>query len=201
MRYGMLIDLRKCVGCGSCSVACKGENGTPPGIAFNKMVKYEVGKYPTARLKTIPMPCMHCENPPCVKVCPTKASYKREDGLVLIDSDSCIGCRACIIACPYDSRQFLWSVDSYYEGQEKTPFEKSKTSKFQKGTVVKCVFCKDRLSEGLPPSCVQTCLAGCRIYGDLDDPSSEISKLIANHGALPLRSEMGTKPLVYYING
>lgn len=201
MKFGMLIDLRKCVGCSSCTIACRGQNGTPAGINFNKMKKYEIGEYPTARLKHIPMPCMHCDNAPCIKVCPAGASEKHENGIVTVDYDKCLGCRACVIACPYESRQFIWEVNSYYENQNATPYEKVKQKNFQKGTVAKCVLCIDRVEQDLPPACVHTCLSGARIYGDLDDPESEIAKQIARHGAAPLRPELATRPSVYYIFG
>jgi molybdopterin-containing oxidoreductase family iron-sulfur binding subunit len=201
MRYGMLIDLRKCVGCNACTIACRGQNGTPAGINFNKTKKYETGKYPSSKMKYLPMPCMHCKNPPCMKVCPAGATEKHENGIVTADSDKCIGCRACIIACPYEARQFIWQVNQYYENQNPTPFENIKYRKFEKGTVVKCIFCIDRVAEGLPPACVHTCLSGARVFGDLEDPNSEISKLISMHGALPFRAELGTEPSVYYING
>ncbi len=201
MKFGMLIDLSKCVGCSSCTVACRGENGTPAGINFNKIKKYEVGKYPTARLKHIPMPCMHCDNAPCIKVCPTGASEKHENGIVTIEYNKCIGCRACIIACPYEARQFIWEVNNYYENQSSTPYEKLKHKKFQKGTVAKCVLCKERVENNLEPACVHTCIAGARIYGDLDNPESEISKIIAERGATCIIPEFGTRPSVYYVLG
>lgn len=201
MRYGMLIDLRKCVGCTACSIACKGANATPAGINYNKIKKYEVGTFPNAKMKSIPMPCMHCEDAPCVKVCPSKASIKNEDGIVTIDASRCMGCRACIIACPYESRQFIWEVGAYYEGQNATPFEEQKQGAFEEGVVTKCKFCRERLEDGEQPACVQTCIASARIFGDLDDPNSEISKLIVESGAVPFREEQGTQPLVYYVYG
>ena len=118
-----------------------------------------------------------------------------------MDYDKCLGCRACIIACPYESRQFVWEINNYYDNQNATPYEKIKQKKFQKGTVAKCVLCIDRVERDLPPACVHTCLAGARIYGDLDDPESEIAGMIASHDAVPLRPELGTKPSVYYIFG
>lgn len=199
MKFGMLIDLRKCVGCFACTIACKAQNGTPTGISFNKVKKYEVGTYPTVKLKHIPMPCMHCDNPSCMEVCPTGATQKHVNGFVTIDPDKCIGCKACMIGCPYDTRQFLWEIKPYYEGQEATPFEVQMQKEYQKGTVVKCKGCKDRVLDGLPPACVATCISGARIYGDLDDANSNISKIIASQGAVPFQPELGTQPSVYYI--
>lgn len=201
MRYGMVIDLLMCVGCNSCTVACRAEHGTPAGIRYHRVKKYEVGKYPSARMKFLPMPCMHCQEPPCLKVCPTGATYKRDDGLVLIDSEKCMGCRYCVLACPYDSRQFLRAIDNYYAGGTPTPYEMLKQKDFEKGTVVKCDFCADRLAEGRLPACVETCAAQARHFGDLDDPESEVSRLIAGNGGTTLQEELGTGPSVYYIRG
>ena len=201
MRYGMVIDLLRCVGCNSCTFACKSEHGTPAGIHYNRVEKYEVGKYPTARMKFLPMLCMHCQEPPCLKVCPTGATYQREDGLVLIDDKKCMGCKYCVLACPYENRQFLRAVENYYGSKSPTPYEMLKQKDFEKGTVVKCDLCVDRLEQGRLPACVETCPAQARYFGDLDDPESEVSGLIADHGGTSLRGELGTKPSVYYIKG
>ena len=201
MRYGMVIDLWRCIGCNSCTVACRAEHGTPAGIEYNRVEKYEVGKYPTAKMKFLPVLCMHCQEPACLKVCPTGATHKRDDGLVLVDDKKCIGCRYCVLACPYESRQFLDVIQSYYYGNNPTPYEMLKQKDFEKGVVVKCDFCADRLAEGHLPACVETCPAEARYFGDLDDPESQVSKLIVDNGGAPLRGELGTKPSVYYING
>ena len=197
----MVIDLARCVGCNSCTVACRAEHGTPPGIQFHKIKKYEIGKYPEARMKFLPMPCMHCQEPPCLKVCPTGATFQQEDGLVLIDHDRCIGCRACIIACPYESRQFLGKKGNYYFANFLTSYEKIKQNNFEDYTVVKCNFCHHRLIEGRLPACVVTCPAEARYFGDLDDPQSEVSRLIVDHRGTPFREEIDTRPSVYYIKG
>jgi len=123
MRYGMVIDLFRCVGCSSCSAACRAEQGTPAGISFNKVKISEIGNYPNAKMKFLPMPCMHCKEPPCLEVCPTEATFKQDDGLVLINEEECIGCGACIVACPYGSRELLTEIKSYYEGNTPTPYE------------------------------------------------------------------------------
>jgi molybdopterin-containing oxidoreductase family iron-sulfur binding subunit len=197
----MVIDLLKCVGCNACTVACRAEQGTPAGVHFNKIMKYEVGKYPTAKMKFLPMPCMHCQDPPCLKVCPTGATYKREDGIVLVDAQKCLGCRACVVACPYESRQFLWDIYNYYPGNYPTPYEKLKQKNYEKGTVVKCTFCLHRLEKGRLAACVETCPGQARYFGDLDDPESEVARLIALHRGTPFRVELGTEPSVYYIRG
>lgn len=201
MRYGMVIDLLKCVGCNACTVACRAENGTPTGVHFNKIKKYEVGKYPSAKMKFLPMPCMHCQNTPCLKACPTGATAKNQQGIITVNEDNCIGCRACVVACPYESRYFLWDFKPYYEGQNFTPFETLKQKKYVKGTVVKCEFCTPRLEQGKLPACVETCPGQARYFGDLDDPNSEVSKLVALHKGMPLRPELGTEPSVIYIRG
>jgi molybdopterin-containing oxidoreductase family iron-sulfur binding subunit len=201
MRYGMVIDLQKCTGCNSCTVACRAEKGTPAGVHFHKVMKYEVGKYPNAKMKFLPMPCMHCQDPPCLKVCPTGATYIHPDGLVLLDEKICIGCRACMVACPYESRQFLWEIRNYYPGSPPTPYEKIKQKGFEKGTVVKCNFCLQRLEEGKEPACVATCPATARTFGDLDDPENEVSRLIVMHRGSRFREELGTEPSVFYIKG
>jgi molybdopterin-containing oxidoreductase family iron-sulfur binding subunit len=199
MRYGMVIDLQRCVGCNSCTLACRMEHGTPPGILFHKVKKYEVGKYPSAKLRLLPMPCMHCQDPACIKVCPTGATYQRDDGLVLIDDKKCMGCRYCVVACPYDSRRFIDELANYYGGKSQTPYEKIKRRSFVKGTVVKCNFCAHRLDKGLLPACVETCPAQARYFGNLEDASSEVCRLIADNNGSPLREEFGTKPSVYYL--
>ncbi len=199
MRYGMVIDLLRCVGCNSCTVACRSEQGTPAGVHFNRVKKYESGKYPTAKMGYLPMPCMHCRDPQCVRVCPTGASYQREDGVVVIDQEKCMGCRYCMIACPYDSRYFLPDLDNYYIGDSPTPYEELKQSDYEKGTVVKCNFCAHRLAEGKEPACVQTCPAQARYFGDLDDPESEVSQLITSRQGYQLHPEFGTEPSVYYL--
>lgn len=199
MRYGMVIDLLRCVGCDSCTVACRAERGTPPGVHYHKVKKYEVGRYPTAKMKFLPMPCMHCQDAPCHKVCPTGATYRREDGIVMMDHAKCIGCKYCILACPYDSRRFLAVIKNYYAGNNPTPYEAGKRNEFEMGTVLKCDFCAHRLDRGRLPACVETCPAQARYFGDLDDPNSEVSRLIADHGGIRFREELGTKPSVYYI--
>jgi dimethyl sulfoxide reductase iron-sulfur subunit len=201
MRYGMVVDLKRCIGCNSCTLACQMENGTPPGIHYHRVEKKEVGKYPEARLQFTPMPCMHCQEPACLTVCPTGATYKRPDGIVLIDHNKCIGCRYCVLACPYESRQSMRQIDNYFGPGTVTPYETMKHEDLDKGTAVKCTFCVTRVEQGKKPACVETCPALARFFGDLDDPQSEVSVLIASKRGKVLKEELGTKPSVYYING
>lgn len=197
-RYGMVIDLKRCVGCDTCSIACKAENATPRGVLWNRVLKYETGKYPQSKLNFLPVTCMHCKEPDCVKVCPTGASRKRPDGIVTIDSRKCMGCGYCVLACPYGVHHFLDKIYNYYEGHE-TPFERIGFKKHKAGTVEKCDFCLDLVQKGQEPACVTTCIANARFFGDLDDPDSEVSKLIKENDTFVISPDMGTEPSCYYL--
>ncbi len=177
-RFGMLIDVRRCIGCHACSVSCKAEFDVPLGVTRSWVEYIEKGTYPNATRSFLPRLCNHCRHPKCVDVCPTGATWKRdEDGIVVIDADICIGCKYCIQACPYDAR-FINPVT---------------------GAADKCDFCLHRVSQGLAPACVEACLGGARIFGDINDPDSEISRLIAANPVTVLRPGQGTEPNVYYI--
>ena len=176
--YGMLIDTRKCIGCHSCSVACKAEFDVPLGSTRSWVEYTEKGTYPNVSRHFLPRLCNHCRHPQCVDVCPTGATYKRpQDGIVVVDSGLCIGCKYCIQACPYDAR-FLNPVTGFAD---------------------KCDFCIHRVSKGLEPSCVNSCIGGARIFGDVSDPDSEIARLLDTNPTTVLRPGMGTEPNVYYI--
>ncbi len=200
MRYGMVIDLSRCVGCQACTVACKQKNGTPPGIFWGRVLVSEQGKFPNARLQFKPILCMHCDKPPCEKVCPTGATAKQANGIVTVDQDKCIGCRYCMVACPYDARAFNYSSPApQYAGQKLTVFEQAHAAEHPEGKVGKCDFCADRLQAGLLPKCVETCPAKARFFGNLDDPQSEVAQLIAKRGGYQMLAELGTGPSVYYL--
>ena len=198
-RLGMAIDLKLCINCHSCAVACKSVNFTPPGVFWCRVLEKEEGKFPSARRVVLPVLCNHCQEAPCVRVCPTGASYQREDGIVLIDYDKCIGCKACITACPYEARSYIEAIRGYF-GDVLTPYEEFGYKKHQEGVVEKCNLCYERLEKGLEPACVEACPTSCRQFGDLDDPNSEVSKLLRARYSFQLQAELGTKPSVSYIS-
>lgn len=200
-RWGMVIDLDTCVGCHSCTVACKATNGTPPDIMFARVHEREVGEFPTARREFLPVLCNHCEDAPCVPVCPTGASYKRADGIVAVNADACIGCRSCATACPYEQRHYveLGSLSQGYFNGELTKYEEIKYERWTEGTVIKCDFCMDRVDAGRNPACVDTCPPGSRVFGDLSDPESNVRKLLRDRESFTLLPEAGTRPSVHYL--
>ncbi len=176
-RYGMAIDTRKCVGCQDCVVVCKTENSVPMGYARDWLAEELHGAFPTLQLEIRSQRCNHCDNPPCVSCCPTGASHVHEPGgIVLVTHDKCIGCKACISACPYDAR-FI----------------------HPEGYADKCTFCVHRVEKGLDPACVSVCPTHCMQFGDLDDPLSEISRLLASRPHHVLIAEAGTKPCIFYL--
>ena len=224
-RWGMVIDLDKCVGCQACSIACKAENNVPFGspeeqkrridIYWHKVIAVSNGKYPTASLDIIPMPCMHCDDAPCIEVCPAKATYHREDGIVMQNFRRCIGCKYCIVACPYGARNFNYKEQAEEE-YNRPDLPPSRVDRGPwpfphriHGVVEKCTFCFHRIDQGLKegkkigvnvvPACVEACPARARAFGDLDDPDSEVSQSLASRQWLRLREVVGTKPKVFYL--
>ena len=210
-KWIMVIDTRKCVGCSACTVACKAENKLPPGVVYRPVLEEEVGTYPNVSRRFTPRPCMHCENPPCVEVCPVGATFKRPDGIVAINYDTCIGCRYCIAACPYGARTFDWGLD-YTQGTPASPqpYEQEPSQEYglnwprEQGlspinNVRKCHFCLHRLNVGMLPACVTTCIGQATYFGDKNDPQSLVSELIGYPNATQLKPELGTDPKVYYL--
>jgi len=203
-RYGMVIDLKRCYGCYACVLACKLWNRTPPGVFWSRVLKGEMGVFPNTVRQALPVLCNQCEEPDCMKVCPTGATYQTEDGIVRIDKNKCIGCAYCVMACPYGARYKVGEWKSYFpEGLPLSEYEEySKQvweSKSGCGVSTKCDFCIERRAEGREVACVQACPAKARVFGDLDDPESEISYLIKTKRGFVLRPEVGTKPKVYYL--
>ncbi|GMR09282.1 MAG: 4Fe-4S dicluster domain-containing protein [Anaerolineae bacterium] len=218
-KYGMVIDLSRCTGCRACMVACKVENNTPQENFWMHVFRFEDGTYPDTRVRFMPRPCMHCENPPCVDACPTGARFTREDGLVATDFETCIGSRYCQAACPYGVNYFNFDEPSgrYYLDWDNTvvppyanpsldvPYgeEQLKVAGGGKarGVIEKCTFCVHRVEDGRLPACAAVCPTNAIHFGDLDDPNSEVSKLLAESESFRLMHRFGTKPKVHYING
>ena len=214
-KWGMVIDLRKCIGCYGCTITCKQEHFLPPDMFWTRLLVSETGEYPQVTTHVYPVLCNHCREAVCVKVCPSSATTRRSDGLVDIDYDKCVGCRYCLIACPYQQRTFYGnSKKEYFPGQGLTELEIiGKTlHPLPSGIVAKCNFCKEKIDEGMnkgltpgmdreaTPACVANCPVKARHFGNLDDPNSKVLKLIRQRKGFQLHPEFGTDPSVYYID-
>ena len=206
-RYGMVIDLKRCIACHACTIACKTMNGLPDGVRYTNVITNEgdymdvaQGTYPSDLRRVFhPVGCQHCSEPACVAICPTGATYKDEEtGIVMQDTDTCIGCQSCLSACPYTDLGVRTYVEEpqfcldFAFGDWDAPHHNPKT-------VEKCNFCYKRLARGERPACMESCAAGARHFGDLDDPASEVSQLLANREYERLREDGGTEPNVYYL--
>ena len=196
------IDLHRCIGCNTCALACKMQNNVPDGMLWNRVLtegceRFDSaeGTYPNLSRTYLPLACQHCENPACERVCPTGATYKDDKGRVEIDYDKCIGCRMCMAACPYNARVFNWSEPvrdpDFNYGDKDVPVR-------PKGVAEKCTMCKERTDRGEEPMCVMCCPTEARVFGDLDDPESAISKFLGEKSTFVLLEEQGTRPQVRY---
>jgi len=175
--YGFVIDLQKCIGCHACTTACKAEHEIPIGVNRCWVKSVEKGTFPDTRRLFFPVLCNQCEGAPCARICPTRALFKRPDGIVDLHGDSCIGCRACMQACPYD--QLFIDPNTR--------------------TAEKCTFCANRIETDLLPSCVSVCPTECRIFGDLDDPNSDVTRIVQRQACSVRKPEKGTGPRVLYV--
>ena len=209
-KWGMIINTKKCVGCHACTISCIAENKLPPGVVYRPVIELESGEFPNVQLQYFPRPCMQCEEPSCVDVCPVEATWRREDGITTIDYDKCIGCRYCITACPYGAR----TADFGHFYTDNTPaiqpYEKLSNHEYGKewnredhgspiGNARKCNYCVHRLDEGELPSCVSTCIGRANYFGDLNDPNSLVSEMSRKTNQIRLLEEKGTKPTTSYL--
>lgn len=205
--WGMVINLDRCIGCEYCLRACAATNDVLAEDPWNIVIPEKNSAGHTFFLSR---PCLHCQNAPCVEVCPVKATYHREDGLVVMDYDRCIGCRYCQVACPYDARQFNWEARTD-ENPYVPAWGEPEVERRPRGVVEKCTFCIHRIDAGLEkglipgddreatPACVNICPVGARTFGNLNDPNSKVSQLISTNPILRLRDDLGTETSVYYI--
>ena len=203
--FAIAVDTTRCMGCHTCGVACKQENNVPDGVWWLRSLTdggdhmdSPRGAYPQNEMRYLTLQCQHCENPACVKVCPVGATYQDpETGVVRQDYEKCIGCRMCMSACPYTGvRSFNWEEPKSSIGHDLGDRD---VPAHQKHVVEKCTFCYHRLARGEEPACVDACPAVARFFGDVNDPSSEISQILGSRASVQLLTEMGTKPSVYYL--
>jgi Fe-S-cluster-containing dehydrogenase component len=228
--YSMAVDLDRCQGCRACMEACKIENNTPQGVFWMYVFRTEAGDYPDTKQSFLPRPCQHCNNAPCVKVCPVGARFRREDGLILTDSERCIGCRYCEVACPYGVNYYNWRTPENafgdYELDAKDPdvaavtgglvpsYKNPDLDELQGdeqrltaggahsvGVMEKCTFCVQRVDKGLEPACVNVCPVHAIHFGDSEDPESPFSVYVREHSSFKLLDDLGTDPSVVYLGG
>ncbi|MFZ4481195.1 MAG: 4Fe-4S dicluster domain-containing protein [Rhodoferax sp.] len=208
-RWAMTADLRRCVGCQTCTAACKHTNATPPEVQWRRVLDMEFGEYPDVKRVFVPVGCQHCEDPPCMHVCPTTATRQRADGIVTIDYDLCIGCSYCAVACPYQARYRTDKASFAYGAPSQSESKRRDDSRLAVAT--KCTFCVDRIDSGLAagltpgvdpaatPACVNSCIADALAFGDLEDPNSNVSQLLAKNQSFRMHEELGTGPGFHYL--
>jgi len=205
--WAMVIDQSKCIGCGHCTETCKANNDIHPDIEWTRLEESDE----VDGVKTyLPIPCQHCRDAPCIHYCPANATYRRDDGIVMMDYERCFGCRYCVVACPYGARSFNWET---FDGENPTvpAWGIPEVARRPRGVVEKCSFCYQRIDRGLEqgltpgvdqaatPACVVACPMGARIFGDLNDPDSPASKALANQASFRLKEGLGTEPRIYYL--
>ena len=204
-RWVMIIDLAKCDGCRECTRACNAMHFVPPGQEWIRV--YEMRDHEAGSAYWLPRPCMQCDNPPCVKVCPVSAAWKREDGIIMQDTERCIGCRFCLAACPYAARTFNWVQPEETEEQRLRPYDIEWNIRHRKGTTEKCIFCPALVKQGKLPACVDACPMGAIYFGDqVEDAVTNsqgetvrFSELIKEQAGYRLLEDLGTEPRVYYL--
>ncbi len=208
-RYNMTADLRRCIGCQTCTAACRQANATPVGVQWRHVLDIESGEYPDVHRSFVPVGCQHCGDPPCLHVCPTTATYQRRDGLVEVDYEKCIGCGYCAVACPYQARHITHRVEFAYG--EAMASESALLDERRLSVATKCTFCMDRVDAAqasgqtpgvdaeVTPVCVNSCIAGALAFGDRDDAGSNVSQLLAETQHFRMHEELGTDPGFYYI--
>ncbi len=227
--WAMVIDQERCIGCWTCAVGCKEINNEPLGFWWNRILTAAPGEvtgqrldalanpasddidvphgvFPQVEMAYLPVACQHCDEAPCVKACPVDATFKRDDGTILIDYERCIGCRYCVAACPYGVRVFNWGDAKRdpdftvgYGRDYRTDGRLVFTPERPTGVVEKCTLCVERIDNGEQPFCVDICPTGARVFGDLNDRSSEVSQLVRQGGATQLLGDLGTDPHIFYL--
>jgi phenylacetyl-CoA:acceptor oxidoreductase subunit 1 len=210
-RWGMVADLERCVGCQTCTAACRHANATSPAVQWRKVLDVEAGTFPNVTRTFVPVGCQHCADPPCMHVCPSTATRQRADGIVTIDYDICIGCAYCEVACPYQARFLVKQPHYAYDSAMQNEIERAELERV--GVAQKCTFCSDRVDFGLEnglapgldpratPACVNACIADALHFGDLDDPNSNVSRLLKEQKSFRMHEELGTDPGFHYVYG
>lgn len=199
-RYGMAINLDRCVGCHACSTACAVHHGLPKGVRWSGVRELTEGTYPDLATMFLPTLCMQCSKPLCVAACTQGASFIGDEGVVEIDRSKCTGCGMCVAACPYQARTVVNGVSSNHGGDDLTAYEKQVFPAHADKIAEKCTFCSDCREQGEDPWCVRTCVSSARVFGDLDDPDSEVAKLATADNVRVLLESEGTNPAVFYLS-